>query len=199
MEEVQPGDEDRVFYQLSVPKKVIVMLGGPTMNLLIAVVLLTGVATLYGMRTAAPRRSAPSRSASPCRPSARPRRSRARPATPSPRRKAGSGPATASCPSAAPRSARGTRSARSIRPNGDRTLPLVVDGAAQRLALQRHADLHRRADRRRPGQARAGRCRQGAHRAGRLPGLLPDPGAGRASRSPPCPGSSAPRSARPPG
>ncbi len=48
LEEVRPGDEDRVFYKLSVPRKVTVMLGGPVMNLLIAVVLLTGVVTLYG-------------------------------------------------------------------------------------------------------------------------------------------------------
>jgi membrane-associated protease RseP (regulator of RpoE activity) len=48
LEEVQPGDEDRVFYRLSVPQKVIIMLGGPTMNLLIAVVLLGGLVTLYG-------------------------------------------------------------------------------------------------------------------------------------------------------
>lgn len=38
--EISPEDADRVFYKLSVPKKVVVMLGGPTMNLLIAVVLL---------------------------------------------------------------------------------------------------------------------------------------------------------------
>ncbi|HSO05136.1 MAG TPA: site-2 protease family protein [Candidatus Limnocylindrales bacterium] len=37
-EEVRPGDENRVFYRLSAPKKVVVMLGGPTMNLLLAVV-----------------------------------------------------------------------------------------------------------------------------------------------------------------
>jgi membrane-associated protease RseP (regulator of RpoE activity) len=49
MEQVKAGDEDRVFYKLSVPKKVVVMLGGPTMNLVIAVVLLTGVFTLYGI------------------------------------------------------------------------------------------------------------------------------------------------------
>ncbi len=48
-EQVQPGDEDRVFYKLSVPKKLVVMLGGPTMNLAIAVVLLTGIFTLYGI------------------------------------------------------------------------------------------------------------------------------------------------------
>jgi membrane-associated protease RseP (regulator of RpoE activity) len=40
VEEVRPGDEHRVFYKLSVPKKVVVMLGGPTMNLLLGVVLL---------------------------------------------------------------------------------------------------------------------------------------------------------------
>jgi membrane-associated protease RseP (regulator of RpoE activity) len=49
MEQVKPGDENRVFYKLSVPKKLVVMLGGPTMNLVIAVFLLTGIFTLYGM------------------------------------------------------------------------------------------------------------------------------------------------------
>ena len=38
--EMRPGDENRVFYKLSVPKKVVVMLGGPTMNLVIGFVLL---------------------------------------------------------------------------------------------------------------------------------------------------------------
>ena len=49
MEQVKPGDEDRVFYKLSTPRKLVVMLGGPTMNLIIAVVLLGGIFTLYGM------------------------------------------------------------------------------------------------------------------------------------------------------
>jgi membrane-associated protease RseP (regulator of RpoE activity) len=49
LEEIKPGDEDRVFYKLSVPKKVVVMMGGPLMNLLIAVVLLGGLVTLYGI------------------------------------------------------------------------------------------------------------------------------------------------------
>jgi membrane-associated protease RseP (regulator of RpoE activity) len=48
MDEVKAGDEDRVFYKLSTPKKLVVMLGGPTMNLLIAVVLLGGIFMLYG-------------------------------------------------------------------------------------------------------------------------------------------------------
>ena len=37
--EVEPGDEDRQFYRLTPGKKMIVMLGGPTMNLLIYLVL----------------------------------------------------------------------------------------------------------------------------------------------------------------
>ncbi len=40
-EEIADGEEHRAFYQLSVPKKVVVMMGGPTMNLLIALVLFT--------------------------------------------------------------------------------------------------------------------------------------------------------------
>ncbi|GAA2732691.1 site-2 protease family protein [Pedococcus aerophilus] len=52
LEEVKPGDEDRVFYKLPVHKKVIVMLGGPMMNFVIAVVLLTGILTTYGVATA---------------------------------------------------------------------------------------------------------------------------------------------------
>ncbi|MEP7193502.1 MAG: site-2 protease family protein [Actinomycetota bacterium] len=49
MEQVKPGDEDRVFYKLSTPKKLVVMLGGPAMNLLIATVLLGGIFMLNGV------------------------------------------------------------------------------------------------------------------------------------------------------
>jgi membrane-associated protease RseP (regulator of RpoE activity) len=49
MEQITPGDEDRVFYKLSTPKKVVVMMGGPVMNLIIAAVLLGGIFTLYGV------------------------------------------------------------------------------------------------------------------------------------------------------
>lgn len=41
-EEVRPGEEHRAFYNLSAPKKLVVMLGGPVMNLVIAIIL-TGV------------------------------------------------------------------------------------------------------------------------------------------------------------
>ncbi len=54
LEEVRDGDENRVFYRLSVPKKVLVMLGGPTMNLLIGVALLTILVTVHGVSTPQP-------------------------------------------------------------------------------------------------------------------------------------------------
>ncbi|QTE30578.1 M50 family metallopeptidase [Pengzhenrongella sicca] len=43
VEEIRPGEEHRAFYRLSTPKKLVVMLGGPVMNLVIATVLLTVV------------------------------------------------------------------------------------------------------------------------------------------------------------
>lgn len=49
MDEVLPGEEERVFYRLSVPRKVAVMLGGPAMNLIIATVLLTVIVTGFGL------------------------------------------------------------------------------------------------------------------------------------------------------
>ncbi|MEI2779240.1 MAG: site-2 protease family protein [Tetrasphaera sp.] len=54
MSEVKPGDENRVFWKLSVPKKVTIMLGGPVMNLLIAVVVFTGLFTLHGLPETTP-------------------------------------------------------------------------------------------------------------------------------------------------
>ena len=38
LEEIEPGDENKVFYKLSVPKKLTVMVGGPFMNLVLAFV-----------------------------------------------------------------------------------------------------------------------------------------------------------------
>jgi membrane-associated protease RseP (regulator of RpoE activity) len=50
-EEVGPGDEQRVFYRLPVWKKIIVMLGGPAMNMLLGVLLMAIL--LMGFGTAA--------------------------------------------------------------------------------------------------------------------------------------------------
>ena len=50
--EVQAGDSGRVFYKLSAPKKVVVMLGGPCMNLVIGVLLLGTMIVAIGLPTA---------------------------------------------------------------------------------------------------------------------------------------------------
>jgi membrane-associated protease RseP (regulator of RpoE activity) len=47
--EVQPGDEERQFYRLTPGKKMIVMLGGPTMNLIIYLVLTVVLLTTFGL------------------------------------------------------------------------------------------------------------------------------------------------------
>ena len=47
-EHVKPGDEERLFYKLPWWKKVIVMAGGPTVNLVIAFGLFAAIFGLYG-------------------------------------------------------------------------------------------------------------------------------------------------------
>jgi membrane-associated protease RseP (regulator of RpoE activity) len=49
LEEIAPGDEDRVFYKLPVHKRVIIMLGGPFMNLLLAFFLFAAVLVGIGV------------------------------------------------------------------------------------------------------------------------------------------------------
>lgn len=51
-EEILPGEEHRAFYRLSAPKKLIVMLAGPLMNLLIAIGLFTLLLVGIGTPTA---------------------------------------------------------------------------------------------------------------------------------------------------
>ncbi|MEZ0449677.1 M50 family metallopeptidase [Cellulomonas sp. ICMP 17802] len=53
-EEIRPGEDARAFYHLSTPKKLVVMLGGPVMNLLIAFVLMGIVLVGFGMPTLTP-------------------------------------------------------------------------------------------------------------------------------------------------
>jgi len=47
-EHISPGDEDRLFYKMTWWKKVVVMAGGPTVNLLIAFGIFFGVFATYG-------------------------------------------------------------------------------------------------------------------------------------------------------
>ena len=50
-EEVGPGDENRVFYKLPVWKKIIIMLGGPAMNMLIGLALTAVLLMGFGIST----------------------------------------------------------------------------------------------------------------------------------------------------
>ena len=54
LDEVAPGDEDRVFYRLPVWQRLVIMAGGPLVNLLIAVVLVTLLLTVHGVGTLSP-------------------------------------------------------------------------------------------------------------------------------------------------
>ncbi|MGJ9405426.1 M50 family metallopeptidase [Nesterenkonia aurantiaca] len=47
-EDLQPGDEDRMFYRLPIWKRIIIMLGGPAMNGLIALALTAGIISFHG-------------------------------------------------------------------------------------------------------------------------------------------------------
>ena len=49
LEEIGPGDERRVFYRLAPWKRIIIMLGGPVMNLVLAFVLFTAVLVGIGL------------------------------------------------------------------------------------------------------------------------------------------------------
>jgi membrane-associated protease RseP (regulator of RpoE activity) len=51
LEEIAPGDEDRVFYRRATWKRIIIMLGGPTMNLILAFVLFAIVLCGIGLPT----------------------------------------------------------------------------------------------------------------------------------------------------
>jgi membrane-associated protease RseP (regulator of RpoE activity) len=51
LEEVAPADVDRVFYKLPVRRKIVVMLGGPVMNLVIAAFLFTIALVGFGLPT----------------------------------------------------------------------------------------------------------------------------------------------------
>ncbi|MGB9036833.1 MAG: site-2 protease family protein [Paeniglutamicibacter sp.] len=50
-EQLQPGDENRLFYKLPVYKRIIIMLGGPVMNLLIGIAMVGIVTVGFGMPT----------------------------------------------------------------------------------------------------------------------------------------------------
>ncbi|NYD58379.1 membrane-associated protease RseP (regulator of RpoE activity) [Nocardioides marinisabuli] len=56
---VQHEDEDRLFYKMASWKKIVVMAGGPSVNILIAFLLFLGIYATYGQRTIEPDAGAP--------------------------------------------------------------------------------------------------------------------------------------------
>lgn len=52
LEEIEEGDEDRVFYRLPVRKRIVIMLGGPSMNLIFAFILFAIMLVGIGLPTA---------------------------------------------------------------------------------------------------------------------------------------------------
>ncbi|RIK14870.1 MAG: zinc metalloprotease [Acidobacteria bacterium] len=54
LEEIEPGDEDRVFYKLPVWKRLVIMSGGPLMNLFLAAALVTLLLTVHGVGALTP-------------------------------------------------------------------------------------------------------------------------------------------------
>jgi membrane-associated protease RseP (regulator of RpoE activity) len=66
VEEIVPGEEDRAFYRLPVRKRIVIMLGGPTMNLLLAFILFAIVLVGIGI----PEPTMQVRNVSPCVPTA---------------------------------------------------------------------------------------------------------------------------------
>jgi membrane-associated protease RseP (regulator of RpoE activity) len=63
--EIAPEDADRLFYQRSVPKRLVIMLGGPVMNLLLSFVFLGVVVAGFGVPTTVPLVSSVSRCITP--------------------------------------------------------------------------------------------------------------------------------------
>ena len=144
LEEVGPGDEHRVFYKLSVPKKLVIMLGGPTMNLLIAVVLVTGVTTLYGANQLTPRISSVSQcvtvqTAGTAAPPACTAKDPVAPAN-----KAGLRPGDRILSIGGRQVSTWDEVRALVRPSGDKPLAMVIERDGTRLAPDRDPALHRR-------------------------------------------------------
>ena len=122
-EHVKPGDEDRLFYEMAWWKKVIVMAGGPTVNILIAFLIFLPVFALYGNANEATASSPPSTRSRPAWSRSRRTGGRARPPSCGRTRRRPerpvSSPATGSSPSTASTSPSWEQLQQTIRANDD--------------------------------------------------------------------------------
>ncbi len=137
-DEVEPGEEHRSFHRLPVAKRVVVMLGGPFVNLVLATLLLGAYLTTTGLPETVPTVSSVSQCVLPAT-STRSTCSASDPASPAAEAGLEPGDRILSVDGVA---ADGdwSRVQQAIRGAAGRTVPVVVervaDGAAQRLVLQ---------------------------------------------------------------
>ncbi|MBI4941178.1 MAG: site-2 protease family protein [Actinobacteria bacterium] len=138
--DIGPEDADRLFYQRSVPKRVVVMLGGPTMNLLIAAVLFTLLWTTYGLSRETPVVDTVSKCVVPVAASKKEQAAAAPQCTatsaPTPAVAAGIQPGDRIVEFAGTRIEEWSTLQGLIRANPGRTLPLVVERAGAQVPLQ---------------------------------------------------------------
>ncbi len=142
LEEIQPGDEQRVFYRLSVPRKIVVMLGGPMMNLFIAAVLLTVTMVGFGTLDSTTTVSTVSRCILPAGTPDRPCESGDAPA---PAAAAGLQPGDRLVSFDGHRIASWNDAQQAIRASGGRTVDFVVDRGGRQVSLSAAIPVSQRA------------------------------------------------------
>lgn len=136
--EIEPGDEHRAFYRLSTPKKIVVMLGGPVMNLLLATLIFAFLVPMNG--AAAPVDGAVVGSVSQCvRPVSAEPTAGQKPCTaadtPSPAAAAGLRPGDEFVTIAGEKVTSPADVGRIVRTRADQALPVVVERDGQRVDL----------------------------------------------------------------
>lgn len=131
--EVGPDDGDRQFYQRPVCQRIIIMLGGPTMNLILATVIIGGIAVGYGIA----QQTTTIRSVSRCVLPADASENATCSATdrPAPAAAAGVLPGDRLLTFAGQRVSSWDQTRRLIRDNGDRTVDLTVERGGKELRL----------------------------------------------------------------
>ncbi|SDQ76600.1 RIP metalloprotease [Quadrisphaera sp. DSM 44207] len=132
-EEVRPGEEHRAFYRLPVRQRLVVMLGGPVMNLALATLFLGVLLSGIGVQSLTPRVAAVSRCALPAAEAGR----ACAPGDPAaPAAQAGVRPGDVIVAvDGVPAEGDWARVQEAIRASAGRTVPVVVERDGQQLAL----------------------------------------------------------------
>ncbi len=129
-EEIAPGDEDRVFHKLKTHQKLVVMFGGPFVNLVIAAVLLTVIACGFGVPK---QTSAVVHSVQPCLTALKHGKCPA--GQESPAHRAGLKPGDTIVSVAGRKVTTTLQATTTIRAHGDESVPIVVERGGHRTTL----------------------------------------------------------------